>query len=56
MRPFNNLFHKLIPVVFVYAGFSATAQDSTMQYFRNNDKRGINAFETTKKDQALLPA
>jgi hypothetical protein len=54
MRPFNNLFRKLIPVVFICAGFSATAQDSTMQYFRNNDKRGINVFETTKKDSGYF--
>jgi hypothetical protein len=50
MRPLNNLFRKLIPVVFICTGLAAAAQDSTMQYFRANDKRGINVFETTKKD------
>ena len=31
-------------------GFSASAQHQGMQYFRPNDERGINVFETGKGD------
>ena len=33
-------------------GFSASAQHQAMQYFRPNDQRGINVFETKKDDTA----
>ncbi len=52
----NNiqLIRKLLPVALLCFGASAFAQDSTMQYFRFNDKRGINVFETTKNDSAIF--
>jgi hypothetical protein len=50
MKRINYLFRKLTLVGFICSGYSAVAQDSTVQYFRANDKTGINVFETTKKD------
>ena len=50
MKRINYLFRKLTLVGFICSGYSAVAQDSTIQYFRANDKTGINVFETTKKD------
>jgi hypothetical protein len=54
MRP-QNTFGKLfttsaLTVALLTLGFSAMAQQGEMQYFRPNDKRGINIFETTKND------
>ncbi len=42
--------HTMMATIIMSFGFSAIAQDSKMQYFRPNDKRGINVFETTKND------
>jgi hypothetical protein len=35
---------------FLIMGLSVFAQHQSMQYFRPNDKRGLNVFETTKDD------
>jgi hypothetical protein len=40
---------KLIILFCLITGI-AKAQESQMQFFRPNDQRGINMFETTKKD------
>src|ERR1700722_18588209 len=37
-------------VLLTMVGFSASAQHQAMQYFRPNDQRGINVFETKKDD------
>ena len=37
-------------VLLTVVGLSASAQHQAMQYFRPNDQRGINVFETTKND------
>jgi len=37
-------------VLLTVVGFSASAQHQAMQYFRQNDQRGINVFETKKDD------
>jgi hypothetical protein len=37
-------------VLLTVVGFSASAQHQAMQYFRPNDQRGINVFETKKDD------
>jgi hypothetical protein len=37
-------------VLLTAVGFSASAQHQAMQYFRPNDQRGINVFETKKDD------
>jgi hypothetical protein len=49
MKISTRLLQLLIIVLLVSIGFSAIAQKS-MQYFRPNDARGINMFETTKDD------
>ena len=44
---------KVVSVLWIFLtvlGFSASAQHQDMQYFRPNDRRGINVFETTKDD------
>ncbi len=49
-----NIFEKaatglwILPLLFL--GTSASAQHQAMQYYRPNDQRGINVFETTKDD------
>src|ERR1700733_14616717 len=50
MKSSCNATHRLLIVFFVSLGFSATAQHQEMQYFRSNDKNGLNVFETTKND------
>jgi hypothetical protein len=37
-------------VALTFLGFSASAQHQAMQYYRPNDQRGINVFETGKGD------
>jgi hypothetical protein len=39
-------------LLFTIPGISASAQHQVMQYYRPNDQRGINMFETTKDDTA----
>jgi hypothetical protein len=41
---------KLITIAALAVGLSAAAQQGEMQYYRPNDKTGINVFETTKAD------
>ncbi len=42
---------KLLPALLLgIAAFPAMAQHTGIQYFRSNNKNGINQFETTKKD------
>ena len=49
-----NIFRKaatglcILPLLIL--AFSASAQHQGMQYYRPNDQRGINVFETTKDD------
>ena len=40
----------VLSVLFAVIGYSAIAQQQEMQYFRYNDKRGVNVFETPKND------
>jgi len=54
MKNTIHLFRKLLPVALLCIGYSAFAQDSSMQYYRANDKRGINVFETTKNDSSTF--
>lgn len=41
---------QLITIILLISGFSAIAQQGQMQYYRYNDKTGINVFETSKND------
>ncbi|HEY4324170.1 MAG TPA: hypothetical protein VGN20_09290 [Mucilaginibacter sp.] len=45
-----TLFSAVLFAVFLFAGFTAAAQDGGIQFYRPNNKHGINVFETTKKD------
>ena len=45
-----NRLSRLLTLYFLVMGLSASAQHQSMQYFRQNDQRGINVFETTKDD------
>jgi len=44
------LFRLFVIITMLITSFSAIAQKRAMQYFRPNDQRGINVFETTKDD------
>jgi hypothetical protein len=46
---FLKLNKKMLIAIFAVSG-SMAAQESNMQFFRPNDMRGINVFETTKTD------
>jgi hypothetical protein len=46
----KNVFRPFLMITLVAMGFSAMAQQQSMQYFRPNDKTGLNVFETTKAD------
>ena len=50
MKNTYKLFSHLMLVVLVAIGLPAIAQQQEMQYFRYNDKNGLNVFETTKND------
>jgi len=50
MKPTINIIHHLLTILFLIVGFSAMAQHQDMQFFRANDKTGLNVFETTKGD------
>ena len=50
MKHSLNIIRQLLTILFVATGFSAMAQHQQMQYFRPNDRTGINVFETTKDD------
>jgi hypothetical protein len=44
------LFSKLLTVFFVCAGFTAMAQETSIQFYRPNNQHGVNMFETGKAD------
>jgi hypothetical protein len=50
MNIFCKAGYGLWIVLFMIPGISASAQHQAMQYYRPNDRRGINMFETTKDD------
>lgn len=50
MTNFYTICSRLALVVLIATGFPAMAQQQDMQFFRQNDMRGINVFETTKND------
>lgn len=50
MKYLYKQFKQAATVAFIAIGFTAMAQDSSMQYFRYYDKRGLNVYETTKDD------
>src|ERR1700751_5087161 len=56
MKKSIYLLRKLLTAVFLCAGFSAIAQDSTMQFFRPDNQYGINVFETSKEDNVPFTA
>src|ERR1700689_2894553 len=45
-----NITRNLMTISFILLGLSTMAQSQQMQYFRPNDKNGLNVFETTKND------
>jgi hypothetical protein len=50
MKKSGNAIRKIFILLFLTTGFSAMAQHQQMQYFRPNDKTGLNVFETSKND------
>src|ERR1700722_16019646 len=50
MNIYKKAFTGLCILSLLFPAFSASAQHQGMQYFRPNDQRGINVFETTKDD------
>src|ERR1700733_11151866 len=50
MNIFSKVGYGLWILIFMIPGISASAQHQAMQYYRPNDRRGINMFETTKDD------
>jgi hypothetical protein len=50
MKNIYRIFCRLTFLVLVAPAFQAMAQTQEMQYFRYNDKNGVNVFETTKND------
>ena len=50
MNIFNKVSYGLWIFVFMIPGISASAQHQAMQFYRPNDRTGINMFETSKND------
>ena len=50
MKKDTIVISSVLTVLLVAFGFTAMAQQQEMQYFRYNDKRGLNVFETPKTD------
>src|SRR5450755_3654645 len=50
MKPSTSLIRQALTLLFMVIGISAMAQHQEMQYFRANDKTGLNVFETNKQD------
>jgi hypothetical protein len=50
MNIFSKVRYGLWILLFMIRGISVSAQHQAMQYYRPNDQRGINVFETTKDD------
>jgi hypothetical protein len=47
---FYNIIGSLTIVAASFIPITASAQDGQIQYYRPNNKQGINVFETSKKD------
>lgn len=45
-----HIIRNLMTLSFLFAGFSTMAQSQQIQFFRSNDKNGLNVFETNKND------
>ncbi|HEV9038593.1 MAG TPA: hypothetical protein VGQ51_18280 [Puia sp.] len=45
-----NAVRQILPIILLASALTAAAQDGHMQYYRPNDKTGLNVFETTKND------
>jgi hypothetical protein len=52
MKLSTNFIRRILIMLFMGTGLSAMAQHQQLQYFRANDKNGLNVFETTKNDTA----
>ena len=50
MKNKMNLYRQVLTFAFLVSAFSGMAQRQQMQYFRPNDKNGLNGFETKKDD------
>jgi hypothetical protein len=50
MNIFSKVSYGLWILSFMILGISASAQHQAMQYYRPNDRNGINMFETSKDD------
>ena len=50
MNIFSKVRYGLWILLFMIRGISVSAQHQAMQYYRPNDQRGINVFETSKDD------
>ncbi len=50
MKSHTKCLKPLLIIILMITGLWASAQHQAMQYFRPNDKRGLNVFETTKND------
>ena len=50
----RNAVRRLVTIGLLALGFTAAAQDGHMQYYRPNDKTGLNVFETTKNDTGFF--
>jgi hypothetical protein len=50
MKNSVSAIRQVFTLSFLITGFSAMAQHQQIQYFRSNDRNGINVFETSKDD------
>jgi hypothetical protein len=50
MNIFSKVGYGLWILSFMFLGISASAQHQAMQFYRQNDRTGINMFETSKND------
>ena len=50
MKSSFSSIRRLLTLSLSILGLSAMAQHAEMQYFRPNDKNGLNVFETSKTD------
>ncbi len=50
-----DTWHQLMSLAFMFLATSTVyAQQPALQYFRSNDKAGLNVFETSKKDTVIF--
>ena len=54
MKKSSKLFKQIVVASAVTFSLSAVAQLAPMQYYRTNNQKGINVFETTKNDTSLF--